>query len=156
MSELSYLETPSGTQQQQNQLQNLQRFLQTEKQQNHLGGGWSKLSKSLKLKKMREYSQVYQTENSLSDADRQKLDEFLIDCVEKNRIQKVKDIVYDKETGQIKKIVALTQHSTGRFTLKSDAVVKNSTVKKRSTTSVAKKAATKTNIQKQQSEENIA
>lgn len=108
----------------------LENFLQNEKNAN-TNGSWSKLSKSLKIKKMSDFSKLYQMEHHISDEEEHNLDSFLKDCISKNKIEKVKDLVYDKKTGKVLKINILTfntQHN--KFTLKcSDSSKRVSTLK---------------------------
>jgi hypothetical protein len=100
-------------------MENLESFLRNETKTNMTNGPWSKLSKSLKIQKVVEYSNAYKKENNISDEQGDLLCSFLKDCIQKNKIQKIKDITYDKTTGQIKKINILSfNKTTGRFTLK--------------------------------------
>ena len=44
---------------------------------------------------------------------------FLKDCLDRKKLQRIKDVVYDKENGEIKEIPALTYiRTTKHFTLK--------------------------------------
>mgnify|MGYP005991461881 CR=1 FL=1 len=80
---------------------------------------WNKLSKTLKYKKIAEYMEVYNKDNNLTDEDILKLSKFLMDCVSKKKLSKVKDVVYNKETGQITNIPALVYNKNGtKFSLK--------------------------------------
>lgn len=80
---------------------------------------WNKLSKTLKYRKIAEYMEVYNKENDLTDEDLSKLSEFLIDCISKKKLNKVKDVTYNKETGQILNIPVLIYNKNGtKFSLK--------------------------------------
>lgn len=113
-------------------MQDIEAFLRNEKQTNMTNGSWSKLSRSLKVKKVSDYAAAYKTEHGLTDEEGDKLRLFLKECINKNKIQKVKDISYDKNTGYVKKINILAfNNQTGKFTLKnSDAVKKTGTLKR--------------------------
>ncbi len=129
-------------------LQDLEIFLQKEKQMNLVNGSWSKLSKSLKMKKMTDYVDMYKEEHDLTDENTEMLRDFLKECVNKNMIQKAKDISYDKHTGKLKKINSLSYNAQrGKFTLKNtDGVKRMSTLKhmgKRPVKSTEKKESIK-------------
>jgi hypothetical protein len=80
---------------------------------------WNKLSKTLKYRKIAEYMEVYNKENDLTDEDLSKLSEFLIDCISKKKLNKVKDVTYNKDTGQILNIPVLIYNKIGtKFSLK--------------------------------------
>lgn len=80
---------------------------------------WNKLSKTLKYRKIAEYMEVYNKENDLTDEDLSKLSEFLIDCISKKKLNKVKDVTYNKDTGQILNIPVLIYNKNGtKFSLK--------------------------------------
>ena len=80
---------------------------------------WSKLDKTVKTKKLLAFAEKYRTEQSLSDAEYSKLVAFFKDCLDKKKLQRVKDVVYDKETGEIKELPALHFNKpTIHFTLK--------------------------------------
>ncbi len=81
---------------------------------------WSKLDKSTKHNKIVEYSEKYCKENGIVSTDeKQKLTDFLIEAVDKKRIHKMKDIVFDKETQTILNIPSIVYNkSTRHFTLK--------------------------------------
>ena len=112
-------------------LHDLEVFLQKEKQMNLTNGSWSKLSKSLKMKKMAEYVGTYKEEHDLSNESAEMLHVFLKECVNKNMVQKAKDISYDKNTGRLKKINSLFYNNKrGEFTLKNtDGPKRMSTLK---------------------------
>ena len=99
-------------------LTNLDKFLENEKISNS-NEPWSKLDKTGKLKKFIAYAENYKTENSLSQEEYNKLIVFFKDCLDKKRLQRVKDVVYDKDSGIIKEIPALHFNKpTTHFTLK--------------------------------------
>ena len=99
-------------------LQNLDKFLEDEKNVNE-NEPWCKLNKTIKIKKIIEYVEIYKKESSLDDEESEKLIHFLKDCLDRKKLQRIKDVIYDKENGTIKEIPALTYvKATKHFTLK--------------------------------------
>jgi hypothetical protein len=99
-------------------LTNLDKFLENEKNTN-ANEPWSKLDKTAKLKKLIAYADNYKTENSLSQEEYNKMVAFFKDCLDKKKLQRVKDVIYDKDNGSIKEIPALHFNKPNtHFTLK--------------------------------------
>ena len=99
-------------------LNNLDKFLEDEKIMNE-NEPWCKLNKTVKIKKMLEYVEIYKVNNNLDDEESIILINFLKDCFDKKKLQRIKDVIYDKENGSIKEIPGLfysKQHK--HFTLK--------------------------------------
>ena len=101
-----------------NDMSNLDKFLENEKN-NNANEPWCKLNKTIKMKKLQEYVTTYKEENELSDDEGESLFVFLKDCIDRKKLQRVKDVIYDKENGKIKEIPALHYIKTSKhFTLK--------------------------------------
>ena len=101
-----------------NDLSNLEKFLETE-QNNNKNEPWCKLDKTIKTKKLFEYVNLYKVENKLDDEESELLITFFKDCLDRKKFQRVKDVIYDKTTGLIKEIPALSYTKlTKHFTLK--------------------------------------
>ena len=99
-------------------LSNLDKFLENEKNSN-ANEPWSKLDKTAKTKKLLTFAEKYRTEQNLSDAEYSKLVAFFKDCLDKKKLQRVKDVIYDKDAGEIKEVPALHfTKPTVHFTLK--------------------------------------
>jgi hypothetical protein len=99
-------------------LANLDKFLENEKITN-ASEPWSKLDKTAKIKKLALFAVTYKDEHNLSEVEYQLLVAFFRDCLDKKRLQRVKDVSYNKETGEIKDIPALFFNKpTNHFTLK--------------------------------------
>ena len=81
---------------------------------------WSKLDKTVKIKKMEEYVETaVKQKNNLDDTEVNVLKQYLVDCFDNKKLQSMKDLVYDKPTGKIKSIPILLFNSANRtFTLK--------------------------------------
>jgi len=101
-----------------NDLSNLDKFLENEKN-NSKQEPWCKLDKTIKTKKMFEYVEIYTKEKNLNEEETKLLLEFLKDCLDRKKLQRVKDVSYDKILGVIKEIPALSYTKTTKhFTLK--------------------------------------
>jgi hypothetical protein len=99
-------------------LANLDKFLENEKVTN-ANEPWSKLDKTAKIRKLTLFAENYKTEHNLSAEECQQLIAFFRDCLDKKRLQRVKDVNYNKETGEIKDIPALFFNKpSNHFTLK--------------------------------------
>jgi hypothetical protein len=101
-----------------NDLSNLEKFLEDEKN-NNSNEPWCKLNKTIKTKKLIEYVDSYKGEHNLDENEKNNLMTFLKDCLDKKKLQRVKDVIYDKTTGMVKEIPALHYvKSSKHFTLK--------------------------------------
>lgn len=101
-----------------NDLSNLDKFLENEKN-NNINEPWCKLNKTIKTKKIQEYIEIYKQENNLNDEESGILFSFLKDCIDRKKLQRVKDVLYDKENGNIREIPTLCYvKSNKHFTLK--------------------------------------
>ena len=96
----------------------LDQLLEQEKQHNK-ADSWNKLDKTVKIQKLHIFSEKYGKENTLPVKDIKALKHFFTDSLEKNKLQKTKDVVYDKEKGVIQSIPSLFFNIQQRaFTLK--------------------------------------
>jgi len=101
-----------------NNLSNLEKFLEDEKN-NNSNEPWCKLNKTVKTKKMVEYVEIYKKDKNLDEEEVKLLLSFLKDSIDRKKLQRVKDVVYDKVNGIIKEIPALTYSKSNKhFTLK--------------------------------------
>lgn len=83
------------------------------------GEQWGKLSKTLKLRKMVDYVETYKQTHQLNEEEGQLMMNFLRESIDRKKLSKVKEVIYDKETGKIKDIPGLIYtKSTKHFTLK--------------------------------------
>jgi hypothetical protein len=99
-------------------LVNLDKFLENEKNSN-ANEPWSKLDKTAKTKKLTIFAEIYKIEHNLSDDEYIKLTIFLKDCLDRKKLQRVKDVIYDKTNGEVKDIPALHHNKqSNHFTLK--------------------------------------
>lgn len=93
-------------------------LLEKEKQ-NNKNENWNKLEKSLKTQKLHVFAEKYGRDNAMPVKDIKLLKTFFTDCLDKNKLQKTKDVNYDKDSKEIISIPALHFNVTNRnFTLK--------------------------------------
>ncbi len=97
---------------------NISNFLNKELIKNKLEP-WSKLNKTAKITKIKEYSNKYCIDNELDSEEKNTLEEYLLNSLDRKRLTNIKDVQYDRENGVIKNIPMLTYNSsTRKFTLK--------------------------------------
>jgi len=110
-------------------LSNLEQFLENDKT-NTQNEPWNKLDKTIKTKKCMSYADEYTKKHNLSQEEDTVLRAFLKDCLDRKKLQRVKDVQYDKTTGEIKDIPAiLFNKSKLHFTLKNIDKQRISTLK---------------------------
>ena len=96
----------------------LDQLLETENLQNK-SDTWNKLNKTVKIQKLHIFAEKYGKDNTRPVKDVKALKQFFTGCLEKNKLQKTKEVSYDKEKGVIQSIPSLffnVQHRA--FTLK--------------------------------------
>jgi len=100
-------------------LKNLEDFLENNKS-NGSNDSWSKLNKTVKINKLITFAnEVYKIKKNMSDEEVQILIQYFKDCLDRKKLQRVKDVDYDKISGEIKDIPALSYNkATKHFTLK--------------------------------------
>ena len=99
-------------------LTNLDKFLENDKQNNQ-NEPWSKLDKTIKTKKLLAFAEKYTKTNQFTEEEEGLLVAFLKECLDRKKLQRVKDVEYDKTTGEILDVPALAYNKTSRhFTLK--------------------------------------
>jgi hypothetical protein len=97
---------------------NLNIFLENEKN-NNITEPWSKLDKTLKLRKVLIFAEKYKIDNMLNDEEKNTMIKFLRECLDKKKLCRVKDVTYNKETGEIIDIPSLSYNKNIKhFTLK--------------------------------------
>lgn len=101
-----------------NDISNLDKFLEDEKSNNNIEP-WCKLNRTLKTKKLIEFVDFYKKDKELNNEETELLIKFLKDSLDRKKLQRVKDVIYDKSTGTIKDIPALCYIKANKhFTLK--------------------------------------
>ena len=80
-------------------------MLNTEKKD--ISDQWQKINKTNKLIKLRTFADEYSVANNLTEEEKDILLVFLKDSIDKKKLHRVKDVVYDKASGSIKDIPGL-------------------------------------------------
>ena len=97
-------------------ISNLDNFLAGEKK-NSSNEAWPKLDKTTKLNKFNEFSESYCDDNNYTNKELLSL--FLHTNLDRKRLLKAKEVIYDKDTGKILQIPSLMyNNSSKKFTLK--------------------------------------
>ena len=98
--------------------QTIEEFLDNEKIQNRKDT-WNKLDRTTKLQKLHRFAEAYGKEKSLPMKEIKILKQFFKTSLEKRKLQKTKEVVYDKDTGVIKSIPGLMYNNTSnQYTLR--------------------------------------
>ena len=118
-------------------ISNMEMFLEEEKKTTK-HNPWSKLSTTERLKKIEVFIETYSTKKKLTPDEKDKLKKFLKTCLDRKKLQRVKDVEYDTKTGEINNIVGLTYSK-----IKSKFTLKNKNTKPSSLRSLAPKKTRK-------------
>jgi hypothetical protein len=106
----------------------IDQLLEKEKQKNK-SDSWNKLDKTVKIQKLHAFAEKYGKDNNYPAKDVKNLKMFFVECLERGKLQKTKDVVYAKD-GEITAIPALFFNATSRsFTLKMIDAKRVSTLK---------------------------
>jgi hypothetical protein len=98
--------------------QSLDDILEKEKN-NNKNDSWNKIDKTEKIQKLHLFAEKYGKSHNLPVKDIKNLKTFFIECLEKMKLQKTKDVIYDKDAREITSIPALYFNmNTHNFTLK--------------------------------------
>ena len=101
-----------------NNYNEIDRLLEKEKQRNK-SDNWNKIDKTVKIQKLHQFAERYGKEHGYPAKDIKLLKAFFIECLEKNKLQKTKDVSYDKDKQEIDAIPALHfNQATHNFTLR--------------------------------------
>ena len=112
-----------------NNVDNLDAYLEREKTAN-TGDPWSKLDKTAKIRKLVVFVEQYREEQCMTPVEADLLLTFLKDSLDRKRLSRVKDVIYDKVSGLIKEIPSLHYNKAStHFTLKNTDKQRTSTLK---------------------------
>jgi len=101
-----------------NNLSNIEKILEKECSLNKKEP-WNKLDKTIKVVKIKEYIEKLSKELKLTTVECKNLKTYLISLIDKKKLLKVRDVIYDKDNQIIKNIPLLHFNNTTRkFTLK--------------------------------------
>jgi hypothetical protein len=107
----------------------IDQLLEKEKQHNKTES-WNKLDKTIKMQKLHCFAEKYGKDNALANKDVKALKAFFKECLEKNKLQKTKDVTYDKDNHEINAIPSLFFNPSAKnFTLKNIDPKRVSTLK---------------------------
>lgn len=108
---------------------NIDKMLDRERQRN-TRDNWIKLDKTAKIQKLHVYAETYGKEHGMPAKDIKLLKNFFNSCLDKNKLSKSKDVVYNKDEMKIVSIPALHFNQLSHnFTLKITDVKRVSTLK---------------------------
>lgn len=80
---------------------------------------WSKMNKPARLRALMAFSETYRDEHELTLSEYNTLVEFIKECLNKKKLNRIKDVNYNTETGRIKAINGLVfTRTTNKFTLR--------------------------------------
>lgn len=97
---------------------NIDALLENEKQKNK-SDSWNKLDKTVKTQKLHAFAEKYGKDNGYPVKEVKNLKMFFVDCLNKSKLQKTKEVVYDKDAGEITAIPSLYFNSINHnFSLK--------------------------------------
>lgn len=109
-----------------------------EKQNYDYNKPWNRLEKFKKLEKLREYSKYYIENNQLENEKEELLFKYLQDNLNRKKLLKQKEVIYDIESQKIKEIPNLQfLKAKNRFTIKN--IKKSSTIKNIKNTKLKRK-----------------
>jgi len=93
-------------------------LLEQEKQYNKTEN-WNKLDKMIKIQKLNYFAEKYAIEQNLNNDETRQLKKFLTERVDKQKLQKAKDVIYNKDTKEIVSIPSLYYNTCSHnFSLK--------------------------------------
>jgi hypothetical protein len=94
-------------------------YLDNEQKNNDYCKPWSKLDKLSKIEKLYEYAEIYIQKEKMKSDNLSVMKKYLREALDKKRLQRIKDVVYDKEQGKITNIPGLVfKKQSRKFTLR--------------------------------------
>ena len=87
--------------------------------ENNKNDVWSKLNKTVKLKKINNFSDVLEEEYNLDENEKEGVKTYLHNLIDKKLLLKNNDVIYDKNKGELVKINNLSfSNKTRKFCIK--------------------------------------
>jgi len=121
---------------------NLDILLEKEKQ-NNKADSWNKLDKTVKTQALHSFAETYGKDKSMSAKDVKSLKLFFSECLKTNKLNKTKDVKYDKDSRTVLSIPALFYNTLNHnFTLKNIDAKRVSTLKSLTPKRIAEKIET--------------
>lgn len=99
-------------------IKQIDNFLQNEKKSTLFQKPWTKLEKMYKIQKLNEYADKFGQNENMSEEQIDNLKKFLLLCLNRKRLQRSKEVIYNKETEEIIEINGLSLNNENNFTLK--------------------------------------
>jgi hypothetical protein len=113
-----YIPGMTPSQQETTSYTNMDLILEKEKLHNK-GEPWNKLDKTVKIQKLHAFAEKYGKDHSLPTKEIKLLKVFFVECLEKNKLQKAKDVTYNQDSKELSAIPSLHFNSEKKnFTLK--------------------------------------
>ena len=88
--------------------ENIDKYLEQEQNKKKNIKPWSKLEKSTKLKKIYSYIEIYYEKFKMTEGEKKELKKYMRTCLERKKLQRIKDVIYEITTGKIKDIPGLS------------------------------------------------
>lgn len=99
---------------------NIDELLEKENSQNKTES-WNKLNKTLKIQMLHKFSEKYGKQHKHSAKEIKQLKHFFSNALENSKLQKAKDVIYDKSTQEVMEVPGLLFNPTSNaFTLRAD------------------------------------
>ena len=96
----------------------LEDMLESEKQSNKLAA-WNKLDKTSRVQKLHAFAEKYGREHGLPVKEIKNLKVFFTGALDKGRLNRAKDVIYDREAREVKSVPALHFNNDSKaFTLR--------------------------------------
>jgi hypothetical protein len=96
----------------------LEDLLETEKQNNKLEA-WNKLDKTSRVQKLHAFAEKYGREHGLPVKEIKNLKVFFAMALDKGKLNRAKDVIYDREVREVKSVPALHFNNDSKaFTLR--------------------------------------
>lgn len=82
---------------------------------------WNKLNKTLKIQKLHAFSERYGKDKKYTVQEIKQLKRFFSDALEKKKLQKTKEVTYDKHKQEVTDVPGLFYNNTNHsFTIRAD------------------------------------
>jgi len=94
--------------------ENIDKYLEQEQNKKKNIKPWSKLEKSTKLKKIYSYIENLYDKFKMTELEKKELKKYMRTCLERKKLQRIKDVIYEIKTGEIKDIPGLTFNEKNR------------------------------------------
>ena len=94
--------------------ENIDKYLEQEQNKKKNIKPWSKLEKSTKLKKIYNYIENLYDKFKMTELEKKELKKYMRTCLERKKLQRIKDVIYEIKTGEIKDIPGLSFNEKNR------------------------------------------